>query len=195
MTAPFAVHPKDRDRAVRAFFLAHRVRVSIDAVCDEAEEHLFEQGASASLMRSELDRVRLFWDSWKLTGSAKSRWLVFWNSTEKPVFHSSNQLIAAFDTRLSTDRITDFMTCYYLAQEATVREKIYFATRRKQNPYVASFAGDWDGKRIGYTCGHNPWIESRVCRNVTVYTACGEEQIVGWESDSMTLANSQNDLQ
>ena len=80
----------------------------------------------------------------------------------------------------------DFMTAYYLGQKGSYLEKIYFAIRRKNNPYLATFVGDPEWKRFGYTCGHNPWLEARLCHDIHVFSFDERFEIVEWNRDSLT---------
>lgn len=63
MTAPFAVHPKDRERARDCRSLAKESGATHDEVVEEARKHLQAQGCTDEEIQRQLSRVSEFFKS------------------------------------------------------------------------------------------------------------------------------------
>ncbi|WP_168453774.1 hypothetical protein [Sphingopyxis microcysteis] len=183
-TAPFAVHPKDSRRAERMFFVAARAGADKSDILCAAADHLRDHGVNENGLTIQLAGVERFLDRYKIIGKARSSWLVFWNGTDCPVADFTNNLVVALDPRTSEQKILDFLELHYRAVEYSSRELLYYSTRKKKSPYRASAVLTSDHRLIAYTCGHNPWLEARFCKNIVVFDVEGEKQKVTWSTDS-----------
>jgi hypothetical protein len=186
-SAPFAGHPLDRRRAEKALALAFAQGVSEGEIFAEARRHLltvYSQSAVAA-MDSQLGRVKDLVATKRPKRKYPRLWLVFWNSTKSPVDNATSALIQAFDPRASETRITHFLTDFYSSSEFSARELAYFATRRKVNPYTARPIVDSNNRLKGYHCGHNPWLEARLCEKIIIQSIENGETQVSWSTDSL----------
>lgn len=60
MTAPFAVHPNDEERAGAMLDLVKQEGVTLDDVLQEARAYLLEKKVKQEYIEEQLDRVRAF---------------------------------------------------------------------------------------------------------------------------------------
>jgi hypothetical protein len=168
-------------------FVATRAGASESEILDAATAYLKdERQVHADMVEDELARVRSFVRRYRLTGKANRAWLVFWNSSEAFVTTTTSNLVQALDPRFSDSRIRDFLELHYWSAEYTPRELLYYSTRRGKNPYRATANLTEDHRLLSYTCGHNPWLEARICRDIMVFDDAAGCTTVTWASDSLT---------
>lgn len=185
-SAPFAGHPLDRRRAENALALAFAQGISPEEILGEAHEHLltvYSQSSNAAIAE-QLDRVKALIKAKQPGQKFRRLWLIFWNSIDDPVNLSTNQLVQAFDPRASETRIIQFLTDFYSSSKYSARELAYFATRKKANPYAAHPIVDSASRLKGYHCGHDPWLEARLCQQIVVHTPEMGKVSVSWSQDS-----------
>lgn len=180
-TARFAVHPLDRQRAERMFFVATRAGATKPEILDEARVYLqYECGVRADFLDGELERVETFLSQYRLTGKAKNAWLVFWNSSSSYVTDVTSNLVQVLDPRISERRICEFLELHYRAVEYSPKELLYYSTRPRKNPYKARGNFSKGQRLLSYSCGHNPWLEARFCHDITVWDFQAEATKVSW---------------
>ena len=63
MTAPFAVHPRDEERARQFYSVAREQGVTLDEILSEARRYLEERGCKQDYIDKELGRVKRFCSS------------------------------------------------------------------------------------------------------------------------------------
>lgn len=118
-------------------------------------------------------------------------WLITWEWDGEHA-NVDDPLIAIFSSRLSENRIAEFIEGYFLIKSASAGEMVYYANRTKEIPYKTekhvSINGIPHGDRI--TCGDNPYIfarkvlqlkvENDVAKNLEIIT-WREPPTFGWK--------------
>ena len=183
-SAYFAAHPLDLERAQHSYFLTQRAGASLEDVADEVRSYLLSIGCEGAFVAEQVEHVRSYFASVKVSGKKKQAWLVFWNGSESYVKDQTTDLVLAFDPRFSDETVCKFVEQHYQAVEYSSREKLYFSTRKRKNPYrcIAEFSED--RRVMAYTCGHNPWLEARFCHDVIVADMPDGTQLTSWKRDS-----------
>lgn len=182
MTAPFGVHPKDRERAEEMYHFALRSGVSPTEILSEARSYLDgAMGLGGGSHAEELERVERFLSEFKLVTHKRSAWLVFWNRALAED-EANPPIVAIFDSRKTPERIADFVEQTYISTHYSLREKIHYATRPKKNPYRAQINYNKEqGRLVSITCGHNPWLEARIVRQMRLTMDADGRQLLTWE--------------
>ncbi len=110
-----------------------------------------------------------------------SAWLVTW---EHMGDHATppETVAAVLSPRLTARRVLEIVELLYANASYDPSERIAFAKSRKGNPYPARFGVlhgvPWEGEIV---CGHNPWLEARLVRNLRAdRDATGQERFV-WD--------------
>lgn len=113
--------------------------------------------------------------------AAVSAWLVTWEHLGD---HATPQepVAAVLSPRLSAHRVLEIVELLYANASYDPSKRIAIAKNRKENPHPARFGVlhgvPWEGE---ITCGHNPWLEARLVRNLRAEkNATGQERFV-WD--------------
>lgn len=169
------------------FFVATRAGASKEDILGEAQRYLLEvRGIPVNAAEEQLNRVTSFLRRYALTYEAKQAWLVFWNRSDSLVINATSDLVQALDPRISERRIYEFLEFYYRAVEYTPCELLYYATRPSKNPYRAEVNKPSDRQPLSYTCGHDPWLEARYCRQVRIWNIEGGGTKVCWDMNDLS---------
>jgi hypothetical protein len=182
-SAPFAVHPLDQERARRMYYFALRAGASPKDILAEAKQYLENEVGLKDVAddNEQLKRVEQFLRQFKLVTKKHAAWLVFWNSMPAPDQVTDSPIVAILDARKSIERIADFVEQTYMASCYSLGEKIHYASRRKDNPYRANVNFNKEQQKfIGITCGHNPWLEARMVRNLRLAIDPESRQLLTW---------------
>lgn len=158
-------------------FMALRVRASEDEILDEARGYLAKKGVSGFAAEEQLARVAKFIRSAKLVRRKKSAWLI---TRRSDVNSEGTEVVAILDSRRSVDRVREFLEQFHIATEYGLSEKLLYAARPKENPYPAKANVDRESMRVvNVSCGHNPWLDARLVRNLEVMRS-GEQTVLTW---------------
>lgn len=179
--APFAVHPLDQRRAVKMRAIVRHMNVSKSDVIAEALNYLSNgTGIASASISAQLAAVELFLDADTFVHKSRCLWLVFWNSIGI-LDPAQLELVAAFDPRRSTTRIGDFLEEYYWSVRGSSRENLHYATRSGQRPYRTTSNHNGEENKATLTCGHNPWLEARPCKNIAAVIDSTGREFLTWQ--------------
>ena len=183
MTAPFAAHPLDRERARQMYHFALRAGASAEDMLSEARDYLENTiGLHGSSAEEQLVRVRQFLSDFKLTIRKRSAWLVFWNRALSADEDDNSPIVTIIDSRKRPERVADFLEQFYMASCYSLREKLHYASRPKDNPYRSSINYNHEqGRLTSITCGHNPWVEARFVKNVRLKIDEEGRHLLTWD--------------
>lgn len=179
--APFASHPLDQRRAVKMQDVARHVNASNSDILAEALNYLGDgTGIANASISAQLAAVGQFLDAGKFVKQSRCLWLVFWNPIElrDP---SQSALVAAFDPRRSMTRIADFLEEHYWSACGSLSENLHYATRCKRRPYRTTYNTNDEERTTTLTCGPNPWLEAKICRNVAVVIDATGREYLTWD--------------
>ena len=186
--APFGIHPNDKERAIKMLHLAFCQGASMKEVIEEAETHLRKWSSSKKFMDYQKGLIKIFKPNPFKNKLAKSKaWLITWEGSK---VNKSQQVVNIFDSRISTQRVKDFLENYYIACHYSLFEKATYASNpsRKRNPYPAESAKlngvPWHGQ---FTCGHNPFLFARIVKNLIVSIDKKKKEIISWEEMPKSL--------
>jgi hypothetical protein len=180
--APFGSHPLDGQRAHKMMLYALRAGATRETILREAHAYLSEDLGLGSLgTGDQIARVEAFLRTFRLVKRKKAAWLVFWNSIPPPSQEPGREILTIIDSRKGVDRVREFVEQTYMASEYSVREKMLYSTRPKENPYPATIHSDPAARSTVITCGHNPWLEARFVRELRLERDRGGREILSWE--------------
>ncbi len=152
-------------------------------VIQEAEKHLQKHSSSKNFLKYQIDLIKTFKPNpFKSKLKKTKAWLVTWEYMFTKEENQSKTIVNIFDSRLSAEKIRDFIENFYISTQYSSLEKATFASRRKNNPYPAEFFRyngiKWQGR---ITCGHNPHLYARLVKNLTVVINKAGQEIVSWD--------------
>jgi hypothetical protein len=94
-------------------------------------------------------------------------WLVTWEWAGEHA-KRKDKVAAIFNSRLSAERIREFVEFIYLS-EYCLGERMAYALHKDKNPYPAHFGSLKGVKREGQIhCGHNPHLFARLVDDLAV---------------------------
>jgi hypothetical protein len=110
-----------------------------------------------------------------------SAWLVTWEHAGEHA-KPRQRVAAVLNPRLSGQKVLEIVELLYANESYDPSERIAVVKNRRSNPYPARFGAlegvPWEGEIV---CGHNPWLEARLVRNLRAQPdSTGEEQFL-WE--------------
>jgi hypothetical protein len=172
----FACHPLDRERALRMFYLCLAGGVSLKEIGTETEVYLRSIGCKNEHgIAGQVEDVLKFCKSTaaEVVRTKKKALLITWecSTADHPL---SEQLISIMDSRISEQRVFDFVEQYYASSMYSIQAKMEFATRPKHNPYRAQRAN------AHIHCGESPLICARVVKNLALIRTRDSDTIT-WE--------------
>ena len=171
MSAPFAVHPLDEQRARKMVFAAKREGASLAEIKAEAEAYLRKNSWRPEDIAEEAKRVEAFVKSIEPVRRKKSAWVITWEYPSGYQPSLRERLIDVRDGRTSAERIREFVERHHVASLYSAEEKMHYASNPKDNPYPAVFVKLKGG--VPWTavivCGHNPFIQAKYVHNLKVY--------------------------
>lgn len=183
--APFGIHQNDKERAINMFHLALCQGACMAEVIKEAEKHLRKWSSSEKFITYQKGLIKSFKPNPFKNKLKKSKaWLITWEGTGVNKKKMSQYVVNIFDSRMSTQRIKDFLESYYIACHYGLFEKATYASNpsRKRNPYPAESAKfngvRWHGQ---LTCGHNPFLFARIVENLVVSIDKENKETINWE--------------
>ena len=121
-----------------------------------------------------------------------SAWLVTWEHAGEHA-KPRQRVAAVLNPRLSGQKVLEIVELLYANEPYNPSERIAVARSRRSNPYPARFGSlegvPWEGEIV---CGHNPWLEARLVRNLRAKPdSTGEEQLpVGGTAETRLTASS-----
>lgn len=182
-TAPFAVHPLDRERARLKYHFALRAEASAEDILLEARNYLEDAiGLGGRSHDERLIRVRQFLSNFTLTTRKRSAWLVYWNRMLTAEDDENSPPVTIIDSRKRPERVADFLEQFYMAACYSLREKVHYSSRPKDNPYRSSINYNHEqGRLVSITCGHNPWLGARFVRNVRLKVDGESRYFLTWD--------------
>jgi hypothetical protein len=183
MEAPFGVHPNDEKRAIKMLHLALCQGASMQDVIKEAKKHINKYSSSKKFLNYQIDLIKSFKPNPFKSKLKKTRaWLVTWEEIGTETMELSERIVNIFDSRLSAERIKDFIEDFYISTQYSPFEKVTFSNNRKNNPYPAEYFKingiPWIAR---ITCGHNPYLFARIVNNLTVVLNQPDQEIMSWE--------------
>lgn len=108
-----------------------------------------------------------------------SAWLITWEKIGSHV-KKPRKVAAILNPRIGHERIKEIVELLYVNEIFTLSESISYAQNRKYNPYPAEFGYTkgirWTGR---ITCGHNPFLEATLVKNLLV-TKKGIKEDISW---------------
>ena len=182
-TAPFGIHPYDKERAIKMLHVALHQGIKFSDVINEAKEHLKSKNVHNDFIIDQIKLIRKFTPNpFKYNKKLNSAWVVTLEGTTINNKKSKN-IIAIFSSRTSFSKIKSFMEKYYMSRNYSNFEKMLYANNRKKNPYPATTENIDSLRQTIITCGHNPFLKARAVRNLTVSNE-DDKEIVSWEEIS-----------
>lgn len=173
--APFASHPLDAGRARKAVFSSIRAGISSDDFLTEADVYLRECVGFGPEIKDQIARVEEFLSQTKLVRKKKSAWLIYQTEASH---HSPSEVLCIIDSRRGVDRVSQLVEQMYMAQNYSLVEKMHFSSRPRDNPYPAK--ASFTERHAIITCGHNPWLEARVVRNLKLNRSPNGVELLEW---------------
>jgi hypothetical protein len=106
-----------------------------------------------------------------------SAWLITWEKFGGHVKKPRN-IVAILNPRLGHQRVRELLELLYVNHVFTLSEKIGYAKNKIFNPYPAEYGSTNGIKWIGrITCGHNPFLEAKLVKNLIVSRKGNKEHI------------------
>ncbi|WP_303674793.1 hypothetical protein [Vampirovibrio chlorellavorus] len=186
-TAYFAIHPCDRERALKMYYMALVENISLDEIKAYAATYLQSRGVIPEGIEEHLSDVERFYNSIKLPKIKRKVWLITWeyDSEDRPL---ADRIIAVKSLQVNPARVAEFIEQHYMATQYSTYQKSFFSTRPKLNPYQAVFPNPDSYLQI--YCGRNPKIYARIVQNYTVEIKDGKEHLFWEEIDHNMAAQS-----
>lgn len=176
-TAPFGVHPNDKQRAKKMFRAAMHSDVTMNDILVEAKRYLRSQGVSKDGVSEELTRIKRFTANPMKKKKLGRAWLITKEGTE-----ITGEVIAILDYRKSADRVREFVENLYISENYGLHEKLTYARNRRNNPYPAKFERINDVPLQGrITCGHNPFLLGRPVTDLVIVSNDLESEKLEWK--------------
>lgn len=181
--AHFACHPLDRQRAEEMFYKTKVNNVDLKQVLKETKHYLKSKNCSKQDIVEKVREVEDFYNRMnkKEVKKKDSAWLITWEDKNSNTFSTKN-IISIRDARISGDRIADFIEQYYISTHYATKDKFYFSSRLKLNPYPAIYSKTKGGVPYmgSLTCGDNPYIHARLVKNLKMFYN-GIEEKFEWD--------------
>ena len=109
-------------------------------------------------------------------------WLVTWEWSGAHA-KRGDKVAAVFDSRVSAERVREYVELLYAQETYTLSEKIdCFVGNRRRHPYPAEFVKlegvPWEGE---IHCGHNPYLRARLVDELTVRRDDDGKENASWK--------------
>lgn len=179
-TASFAIHPCDKVRAQEMVLICKCQKIPLTSILKETRRYLTEKGYSKKGMQEQLNRVREFYGTITFQTIKKKAWLVYWSSSEKKF--NQKDVIAVFDSRKSSEYISNFIFQYYIASTCSLEEKIHFSSHARDFPYQVEFEKiNGTNHLYSISCGHHSTIFACMVKNLAIFKKLDGSDILNWE--------------
>ncbi|NKB47270.1 MAG: hypothetical protein GKR77_05720 [Legionellales bacterium] len=124
--------------------------------------------------------MRAFYATITFQTIKRKAWLVYWSSSEKKF--NQKDVIAVFDSRKSSEYISNFIFQYYIASTCSLEEKIHFSSHARDFPYQVEFEKiNGTNHLYSISCGHNSTIFARMVKNLAIFKKLDGSDILNWE--------------
>lgn len=179
MTAPFGVHPNDRERALKMFRLALRQGATLTDVVTEAAEYLRKAGCTDQWIEREADRIKSFRSCPFNKPRSTRSWLITLDE------NGVSEIITIMKVQRSARFVLKYVEQYYISRFYSIQEKLAYSIHSKNNPYRAVFEEVNGRQYIGrIRCGENPAIYARHVKNLWIDTSSGVD-ILKWDEEDI----------
>ncbi len=115
----------------------------------------------------------------KRTARGVSAWLVTWEKFGSHV-KKPRHIAAILNSRISHQKVKELVELLYVNEVFSLTEKIGYSKNKSFNPYPAEYGSTKGIKWTGIiTCGHNPFLEAKLVRDLVVIKK-GNKEHISW---------------
>jgi hypothetical protein len=115
----------------------------------------------------------------KRTVRGVSAWVVTWEKFGRHV-KKPCEIAAILNPRIGHQRVKELVELLYVNQVFTLSEKIGYSMNKRFNPYPAEYGSTKGIRWTGIiTCGHNPFLEAKLVKNLIV-SKKGNREHISW---------------
>lgn len=178
-TAPFGVHPNDRERALKMFRVALRQGATLSDVLVEAERYLRTERCSDQWIKKEQERIKKFRPCPYVKPTSSRSWLV---TLEQD---GSTEIISVLKAQRSFGFVRKYIEQYYISRFYSIHEKLLYSAQAKSNPYPSRFEEVNGNPYLGrIICGEDPIVYARLVKNLWIDNSSGID-VLKWEEQDI----------
>lgn len=185
LTAPFAGHPLDKERAVKMFLVTRIKNIPLIEIAKEAKSYLLSKGVKPDYIAQDIADVKEFYNKMNkkvIKQNKKSAWIItiikkYGQSDE------TEKLILVKDARISVENISKFIKDYYIATYYPLSMKIFISSEKENNPYQLRFYKNGEKREYYFKMlyGDNPVISARIVKNFKFNIDKNNKEHLQWE--------------
>lgn len=79
--------------------------------------------------------------------------------------------------RRSSTSVAHFVEQLHISKSYSLAEKLHYSVKPKDNPYPAIISNE---RLATITCGHNPWVEAKMVRNISLGRDVAGHELLEW---------------